>query len=211
MGALGSWVLRQACHQLRALTSAGMTDATMSVNVSVTQLHDPRFAQRCLDVLHDAGIAPRRLELEVTETVLLQDRESVLAQLTELRAHGVGIAIDDFGTGYSSLSYLRHLPIDKIKIDQSFVRDMLRERDASSIVQVIVALAHTLRHRVVAEGVETLAQREALLDLDCDQAQGFLFARPMPAAALFDWLDARRDIGRSQRPAAAANDLSHHR
>ena len=134
---------------------------------------------------------PDRLELEVTETVLLQDREAMLQQLSRLREHGVGISIDDFGTGYSSLSYLRHLPVNKIKIDKSFVQDMTSDEEAASIVQVIVSLGHTLHHIVVAEGVETREQQRALSALRCDQAQGFYFAHPMAPGMLYDWLEHR--------------------
>jgi EAL domain-containing protein (putative c-di-GMP-specific phosphodiesterase class I) len=210
MGSLGTFVMRQACLQLRALASAGVSDATMSVNVSVAQLHDTRFAQRCLAILREAGIPPRRLDLEVTESVLLQDRDAVLGQLALLRESGVAISIDDFGTGYSSLSYLRHLPISRVKIDRSFVHDMLRDRDAASIVQAIVALAHTLHHTVIAEGVESAEHEAALRALGCDEAQGFHFARPMPAPVLVDWLLRRRSPHGAAAPASQVHAGSAH-
>jgi EAL domain-containing protein (putative c-di-GMP-specific phosphodiesterase class I) len=204
IAALGYWVLAQACRQLKALSAEGYAHARMAVNVSVVQLRDLHFAERCLRIARECGIAPGRLELEVTESVLLHDRESVILHLTQLRAQGVTIAIDDFGTGFSSLSYLHNLPFDKVKIDRSFVRDMAVDADARAIVRGIIGLAHSLRHRCVAEGVETQAQRFALARLQCDYAQGYLFARAMPAAALLEWLCAGdRRAPPSPEPVAA--------
>ena len=196
INALGDWVLAQACHDFGQLSSAGYGQTKMAVNVSVLQLRDAHFADRCLNTICACGASAACLELELTESMLLHDRDSVVRQLRQLREHGVSIAIDDFGTGFSSLSYLQHLPMDKVKIDRSFIMSMNQDVDARAIVRVIVGLAHSLQVRCVAEGVESEDTRRALTELGCDQAQGFLFARPMALPQLLTWLGTRgRDAG----------------
>jgi len=133
------------------------------------------------DALQTSGLPAHLLELELTESILLQDVDSTIATLQGLKTLGVKLSIDDFGTGYSSLSYLKRLAVDKLKIDQSFVRDMLTDADGASIVKAIVQLGHNLQLTVIAEGVETEAQRQALTEVGCDEAQGYLFGRPAPA------------------------------
>jgi EAL domain-containing protein (putative c-di-GMP-specific phosphodiesterase class I) len=135
------------------------------------------------DALTISGLPAQLLELELTESILLQDVDSTIATLQGLKALGVKLSIDDFGTGYSSLSYLKRLAVDKLKIDQSFVRDMLTDADGASIVKAIVQLGHNLQLTVIAEGVETESQRQALTEMGCDEAQGYLISRPAPAEA----------------------------
>ncbi|WP_448615113.1 putative bifunctional diguanylate cyclase/phosphodiesterase [Modestobacter sp. URMC 112] len=179
---IGRWVLRQALHQAAAWSTEVDGPLRMAVNLSPRQLMDDDVTRDVVAALADSGFPARQLTLEVTEGVLVQDVERVVAQLAELRALGVAIAIDDFGTGFSGLSYLRRLPADIIKIDRSFVSDLAAGSSSASLISSIVELARTLGLAVVAEGVETDGQRRLLQDLHCGSAQGFLFARPEPAA-----------------------------
>ncbi len=188
MPILGRWVLEQACAQLKELPALGLPHVRMAVNVSAVQLRDATFADECLRVVRQAGVAPTLLELEVTESGLLEDKQLVLGQFKQLQAHGIGVSLDDFGIGYSSLTYLHALGVDNIKIDRSFVSQMLTDPAAQSIVQAIISLGHALGLRVIAEGVETAAQAEALARLGCDDAQGYVFSRPLPPAELTAWV-----------------------
>ncbi len=182
---LGQWVLDAACQQLAQWAHSPATATWfVSVNVSARQFHQPDFVAGVLRALASAGADPARLRLEVTESLMLHDVEGVVAKMEQLRAHGVGFALDDFGTGYSSLSYLRRLPLDVLKIDQSFVRDLLTESSAARIAHSIVGLAHTLGLSVVAEGVELPGQMDALLLMGCTAYQGYLFGKPMPVQNL---------------------------
>jgi predicted signal transduction protein with EAL and GGDEF domain len=173
---LGDWVLRTACAQ--AVAWPGLQ---MAVNLSPAQFRQPDLAGMVARVLRETGLEPDRLELEITEGVLLHDTESTLATLAALKAQGVKIAMDDFGTGYSSLSYLRRFPFDKIKIDRSFVADLGTAPDADAIVRAIISLSHTLGMTANAEGVETADQAERLRAEGCEEVQGFYFGRPMPS------------------------------
>ncbi|MFZ3220666.1 MAG: EAL domain-containing protein [Rhodoferax sp.] len=185
---LGHWILRTACIQLKAWASQpAMAQLDLAVNVSARQFRHPDFVHNVLAVLDETGAPAERLELELTESQLVDDVESVIAKMRTLRARGVRFALDDFGTGYSSLSYLKRLPLDKLKIDQSFVRDLLSDPGDTAIVKTIVALGQALELNVIAEGVETRAQRETLEHLGCLQYQGYLLARPGPAEALEHW------------------------
>jgi EAL domain-containing protein (putative c-di-GMP-specific phosphodiesterase class I) len=184
---LGRWILQEACRQLKEWESAAATPAGVwvSVNVSGVQLRDPRFADLVAEVLRDSGLAAGRLVLELTEGVAMHDPAAVRTLLMRLRADGVRISIDDFGTGYSSLAYLRQLPVDGVKIDQSFVRRLGEDHDTAVIVTAIMTMAKELSLSVVAEGVETETQRARLEELECASAQGYLFAEPLvPADAL---------------------------
>jgi predicted signal transduction protein with EAL and GGDEF domain len=182
---LGEWVLEQACGQLlRWNAAAGSAHLTMAVNVSARQFRQPAFVDQVLAVLERSGADPRLLKLELTESMLLTDMDDVIAKMTTLKAHGVGFALDDFGTGYCSLSYLKLLPIDQLKIDRSFVHDMLHTRHASSIVRAIVTLARSMDLAVVAEGVETREQWSALEAIGCASFQGYLFGRAVPLEEL---------------------------
>jgi diguanylate cyclase (GGDEF)-like protein/PAS domain S-box-containing protein len=185
---LGEWVLEAACRQLvqwsGSALNADNAHLSMAVNVSARQFRQPAFVDQVLAVLERTGADPRLLKLELTESMLLTDMDDVIAKMTTLKAHGVGFALDDFGTGYSSLSYLKLLPIDQLKIDRSFVHDMLHTRHASSIVRAIITLAYSMDLAVVAEGVETREQWEALEAFGCNSFQGFLFGRATPVAEL---------------------------
>jgi diguanylate cyclase (GGDEF)-like protein len=185
---IGRWVLRQAVVQGAAWSSSAQRPLRMAVNLSPRQLMDDDVPALVREVLAETGFPACQLTLEVTEGVLVQNFERVVAQLNELRALGVSIAIDDFGTGFSSLSRLRRLPADVLKIDRSFVTDLTDGGSSSSLVSSIIELARTLGLDVIAEGVETEEQRAALRNLQCAQAQGYLFARPQPAASFGDRL-----------------------
>jgi diguanylate cyclase (GGDEF)-like protein/PAS domain S-box-containing protein len=180
---IGQWVLSTACRQNQAWVRAGRFNCPMSVNVSVAQFKKDDFVQvvqRCLD---QSGLAPTLLELEITESLVMEDPEAFIEVLKKLKALGVQIAIDDFGTGYSSLSYLKRFPIDHLKIDRSFVRDLATDAADASICRTIIAMAHSLEISVVAEGVETTEQAIYLSAHGCEELQGYLFYRPAPAEA----------------------------
>ena len=181
IGPIGLWVLDAACAQLARWQASGPAPLRIAVNVSALQLRDGQFEAALLATLERHSIAPGVLELELTESALLTDTPHALHKVTALRAAGTRLVIDDFGTGYSSLSYLKRLRPDKIKIDRSFVRDLPGDRDDRALTEAIIGIARALGIDVVAEGVETSAQRELLLALGCTLQQGFLFARPLPA------------------------------
>jgi predicted signal transduction protein with EAL and GGDEF domain len=182
---LGQWVLAAACSQLVAWsTSVTTRKLSIAVNVSARQFRNPEFTRQLLDLLRLSGANPYRLKLELTESMLLSDFDDVVAKMSELRSIGVNFALDDFGTGYSSLSYLKRLPLDLLKIDQSFVRDVLTDPNDAAIARTILSLANSLELGVVAEGVETAGQRDFLLQCGCKAFQGYLFGRPVPVADL---------------------------
>jgi EAL domain-containing protein (putative c-di-GMP-specific phosphodiesterase class I) len=177
---IGDWVLEEACRQMRAWQSRGI-DITMSVNVSSRQLKRGDLVESVAKVLDSTGLDANRLEIELTEGTLVEDTELAARALGELREMGVRVSIDDFGTGYSSLSYLKRLPIDCLKIDRSFIRDLTVSDEAATLSAAIVGLAQSLRLDVVAEGVETAEQLTMLEQLGCYGMQGFLFSRPVSA------------------------------
>ena len=182
---LGQWVMETACAQLVAWQRSSLTrQFFLSVNVSVRQFRQPDFVEQVLGVLDATGANPERLKLELTESLLMADVEDVIARMEHLRRHGVGFSLDDFGTGYSSLSYLKRLPLDQLKIDQGFVRDLQTDPNDAAIVRTILALADSLDLAVVAEGVETTGQLEFLQRHGCKAFQGYLFGRPMTAEVL---------------------------
>lgn len=186
---LGQWVLETACRQLVEWEAApALRELSLSVNVSVQQFRHRDFVPGVLDVLAQTGADPRRLKLEITESLLMVDVEVVIAKMTALRERGVRFSVDDFGTGYSSLSYLKRLPLEQIKIDASFVRDLLTDPNDAAIVRTIIALARSLGLAVVAEGVETAAQRDALAAEGCTVCQGYLYSRPLPATAFVEFV-----------------------
>lgn len=176
---LGAWVLEEACRQNRAWQDAGLPKLTVSVNLSARQLRDNAFVPLVRQILAETGLDPHDLELELTESALMGDAGDVVCKLLCLKDLGISISVDDFGTGYSSLSYLKHLPINTIKVDRAFVRDIVNDPDDAAIVDAIVAMAHALNLNVIAEGVETLEQLEFLRQRKCQQAQGYYFARPL--------------------------------
>jgi diguanylate cyclase (GGDEF)-like protein/PAS domain S-box-containing protein len=182
---LGRWVLRTACEQL-ALWSASPATAhfTLAVNVSVRQFLQPDFVEETLAIVRESGADPARLKLELTETLMIEGVEETIAKMRALREHGICFSLDDFGTGYSSLSYLKRLPLDQLKIDQSFVRDVLVDPNDASIARSVVALGKSLGLAIIAEGVETEAQRTFLAGIGCDHWQGYLFSRPVDARTL---------------------------
>jgi diguanylate cyclase (GGDEF)-like protein/PAS domain S-box-containing protein len=182
---IGQWVLRTACQRAKAWLDNGYPPLKVAVNISPRELIRPReFARGISRILSSTGLDPRYLELEMTESLLVQNAEENIAVLRKLGQEGVRIAVDDFGTGYSSLSYLRQLPIDTLKIDRSFVRDIERDPKDVPIIRAIVAMAHSLGLQVTAEGVETRGQLDALARLDCDEYQGYLFSKPLPAVEI---------------------------
>jgi diguanylate cyclase (GGDEF)-like protein len=192
---IGDWVLREACRQAQRWIAAGLSCGTMAVNVSAMQFWTDDFGERVFEILGDTGLDPRLLELEVTETVLMTRAESTGATLQSLRKRGVQIALDDFGTGYSSLSYLQKFPVDCLKIDQSFIRQIRTGGEEVPLVTAIVDMAHALKLRVVAEGVETEQELLFLEQRRCDEAQGYYFSRPVPAREFEKLLEAHDDGG----------------
>lgn len=178
---IGKWVLREACQQARAWVDAGLPPTTMAVNISAIQFRNETFLEDVFTVLKETGLDSRFLELELTESVLMKHAESTESILKTLRARGVQVAVDDFGTGYSSLSYLRRFPIDALKIDQSFVRQLTTTPNETTIVAAIISMGRSLKLRVVAEGVETQDQLAFLQAHQCDEAQGYYFSRALPA------------------------------
>jgi EAL domain-containing protein (putative c-di-GMP-specific phosphodiesterase class I) len=187
MGPLALLVLEQAIARCAAWRAAGH-DLTIAVNLSVTNLMDPDLPAEIAALLSEAALAPRCLELEITEDVVMADAVGPIGVLHELKELGVRLALDDFGTGYSSMAYLKHLAVDTLKIDKSFVRDMADSHEDAAIVRSIVALAHALDLEVVAEGVATQRAWFAVRDAGCDLAQGYQLGRPMPAEAFELWL-----------------------
>lgn len=181
---IGQWVLETACNQLRQWHDAGHTRLRMSVNVATRQFRDALFVDTVRNAVNRAGIPAESLELEITESILLENSADTLETLNALKALGVSLAIDDFGTGYSSLSYLKRFPIDRVKIDRSFVRDLVSDADGLAIVRAIIALAQAMRLSVIAEGVETKEQLTLLQNEDCHNCQGYFFARPMDAESV---------------------------
>ncbi len=179
---IGKWVLRTACEQNKAWQDAGIPPFVMSVNVSARQFRQENFVQIVADVLRETALDACYLEIELTESAVMHDAEQFIAMLGELNDLGVQIALDDFGTGYSSLSYLKRLPVDRLKVDRSFVQDIATDADDATIVRTIVALGHNLGLKVVAEGVENEQQLEFLRDNQCDELQGYYFAKPMSAS-----------------------------
>lgn len=179
---IGKWVLRTACEQNKAWQDAGFEPFVVSVNVSARQFRQDSFVQIVAEVLQQTGLEARYLEIELTESAVMHDAEQFIAMLGELNDLGVQISLDDFGTGYSSLSYLKRLPVDRLKVDRSFVQDIVTDADDATIVRTIIALGHNLGLKVVAEGVETEQQLEFLRANHCDELQGYYFAVPMPVA-----------------------------
>jgi diguanylate cyclase len=185
--ALGSWVLRAACRQLGEWQARGMGGMDMAVNVSAVEFSRPGFVARVREVLADTGMDPHRLELEITETALMQSLPELVARLGDISAMGVRLALDDFGTGYSSLGYLKRLPLHRVKIDRSFVNDLPGDKEGAAIVRATLSMAHALGLQVVAEGVELSEQHDFLRAAGCDHIQGWLVSRPMAPAAFEVW------------------------
>jgi diguanylate cyclase (GGDEF)-like protein/PAS domain S-box-containing protein len=193
IGPLSEWVLREACRQNKAWQDEGLPRARVSVNLSARQFQQRDIARLVMSILEETGLEPRYLELELTESTIMRNAEEAVVMLNELHALGIGLAIDDFGTGYSSLSYLKRFPVDRLKIDRSFVSDIGASNDDETITSAIIALAHSLDLQVIAEGVETAAQRDFLKARACHEMQGYFFARPLPRDAIPRLLESERE------------------
>ncbi|TRX76329.1 putative bifunctional diguanylate cyclase/phosphodiesterase [Pseudomonas mangiferae] len=200
--AIGEWILDQACRQLREWHDQGFTELRMAVNLSTVQLHHAELPRMVNNLLQVYRLPPRSLELEVTETGLMEDISTAAQHLLSLRRSGALIAIDDFGTGYSSLSYLKSLPLDKIKIDKSFVQDLLEDEDDATIVRAIIQLGKSLGMQVIAEGVETVEQENYIITQGCNEGQGYLYSKPLPARDLTLFLKQARRLNSAANPAA---------
>jgi EAL domain-containing protein (putative c-di-GMP-specific phosphodiesterase class I) len=182
---LGEWVLREACRQTRLWQDKGLAPGVVSVNLSARQFRREDLVRMVSRTLADTGLEPAQLELEITESMVMHNAEAAITTLQGLKSLGVSLAVDDFGTGYSSLSYLKHLPLDALKIDRSFVRDIGTGAGSEEglIARAIISLAHSLRLKVVAEGVETDAQLRFLRRHKCDELQGYYFGEPFAPEA----------------------------
>lgn len=185
---IGEWVIQQACRQAAVWQSAGLPDLVMAVNLSAVEFKRGDVEHKVTRALQDSGLDPRRLELELTESVLIHNTEQVLTTVQRLKRLGVTLSIDDFGTGYSSLSYLKRFEVDKLKIDRSFVRDLATDEDDAAIIRAIIQMARSLSLRTIAEGVEDADLLDRLQAFGCDEAQGYCYARPMPAASFADFV-----------------------
>jgi diguanylate cyclase (GGDEF)-like protein len=193
---LGEWALRNACRTVRGWQERGLPDVRLAVNISMRQFQRREFVEMVREILEETNFEPRLLELEITESIAMHDEEQTIATLQRLHDLGVRISIDDFGTGYSSLKYLKDMPIDALKIDQSFVRDLTTNVNDAMIAVNIIAIAHSLQLSVIAEGVETGEQLAFLKTKLCDEFQGYLCKKPMPAAS-FAKLLSRQPAGSS--------------
>jgi EAL domain-containing protein (putative c-di-GMP-specific phosphodiesterase class I)/ActR/RegA family two-component response regulator len=202
--AIGRWVLRTACAQNQAWQAAGLTPLRVAVNLSARQFRDPALAGEILSALSDSGLDAQYLELELTESLMMHNVGEAVAVVAQLKRLGIALSIDDFGTGYSSLAYLKQFPVDYLKIDQSFTREMLAEPKVAAIVRSVLALGHSLGFKVIAEGVETEAQLAYLRRHGCDEMQGYFFSRPLPPNDFAELLRQERglapQLNAAQRP-----------
>jgi diguanylate cyclase (GGDEF)-like protein len=197
---IGRWVLREACRQVQAWLDAGLRAVPVAVNISAVELRHKDFLEGVALTLKETGLAPSYLELELTENILMHDAESSASVLAALKAMGVQLAIDDFGTGYSSLSYLKRFPIDTLKIDQSFVRDLATHADDATIISAVIGMGRSLKQRVIAEGVETHEQLAFLQAQQCSVGQGFQFSHPLSAEDFTQLLITGDDVLSPRRP-----------
>ena len=185
---IGRWVLKSACNQLNEWSDLGYKDITMAVNLSARQFKDKDIIQTIYDTIEETGIDPNRLELEITESVALEDLDYTIDTIKELKKIGVTFSLDDFGTGYSSMSYLKRLPVNNLKIDRSFLNTIMEDTSDQKIVQAIISLANNLNLNVIAEGVELIDQEQFLQESNCSEAQGFLYSKPVPKEQAEDFL-----------------------
>jgi len=176
----GEWAIREVCRQYKLWQESGISGITVSVNLSSLQFNQPNFISMVSGIFKEFDMDPRFIIFELTESMIMVDTDNILTKLKELKALGVKLSVDDFGTGYSSLRYLNRFPLDSLKIDRSFVRELPASSDAAAIVSAILALAKALNLKTVAEGVETLQQKNFLENSSCDALQGFYFSKPMP-------------------------------
>jgi len=185
---IGEWILQTACAQNKIWQSFNLSPTRVTVNISSIQFMQKNFVETVKRILTETGLEPSYLELELTESLIMEHAETTITTLAELKAVGLQLAIDDFGTGYSSLSYLKRFPINTLKIDKSLVKDIDKDPDSAAIVKAIIAMAHNLNLAVIAEGVETEQQLAFLRKYGCDQVQGYLFCRPLSPDALIQFL-----------------------
>ena len=177
---IGEWILRTACNQNKSWQQAGLPSIRITINISSVQFSQKNFVRMVDKILKESCLDPQYLELELTESILMQATTTAVTTLKELKSLGIRLSIDDFGTGYCSLNYLKSFPIDTLKIDQSFVRDLISSQEDKAIIHAMIALGHTLNLHVIAEGVETINQLEYLSEKGSDAVQGFLFSKPLP-------------------------------
>jgi EAL domain-containing protein (putative c-di-GMP-specific phosphodiesterase class I) len=201
---IGEWVFKTACRQLRQWEDDNLPPVTISINISPRQFMSRRLVSTLLGMVRDTGADPKRIELEITETMIMRNLEQSIETLAQLRAVGMQVAVDDFGVGYSSLGQLKRLPSSSIKIDRSFIANVPDDASSGSITEAIIAMAKRLKLRVIAEGVETRAQLEFLRANHCDSFQGFLFSKPVTALEATAMLkaQAQADVERSHITAA---------
>ncbi|GHE87854.1 putative bifunctional diguanylate cyclase/phosphodiesterase [Thalassotalea profundi] len=185
---IGNWILNQACQQTKRLVDQGYTDIVVAVNISPREFSHPQFCYKVKQALKNSGLSPKNLELEITEEVFMYNEQNTIAQLHQLKEIGLSLSIDDFGTGYSSLAYLKQFPVDKLKIDQSFIRDSHNNEEDKAIVSTIVSLGKNLDLILIAEGVEEQVHVDFLKDIHCDEIQGYWFSKPLEAAQLVEFL-----------------------
>jgi diguanylate cyclase (GGDEF)-like protein len=185
------WILNTACQQLRQLNN---TDIKIAINLSMIDLHDEGLPQQINDALHQFDIPAKRLMIEITEGQIMQDQEQVIRILNQLSSMGISLSIDDFGTGQASLTYLKKLPVEKLKIDLSFVKDMVKDNDDQTIVEATIKLAHTLGIEVVAEGVESIEVHDLLQQMGCDYVQGYYISKPMDAEHILKWCKSANSV-----------------
>ena len=185
---IGDWVLREACRQNKAWQDAGLPLMVVSVNVSARQFREKNLVASVAGALKESGLDAKYLELEVTESLIMQDVGLVVATMKDLQGLGVQLSIDDFGTGYSSLSALKTFPVTRLKIDKSFIDGLLVNESDRAVANAIISLGQKLNLRVIAEGVETEAQAACLRDINCDEMQGYLFSKPLPASEIEELL-----------------------
>ena len=192
---IGAWVLEHSCHEMGALIREGLMpkDAKVAVNLSAKQFSDPDLLQTVLNILTQSKIDPLNLELEITESIIMDDVEAAIAIMDAIKSRGIHLTIDDFGTGYSSLAYLKRFPIDVLKVDRSFVMDIPNDKTDMAITSAVIAMAHKLSMRVVAEGIETQEQLDFLRENGCDDGQGYLLSRPLTLPQLHHFLVNNRN------------------
>jgi EAL domain-containing protein (putative c-di-GMP-specific phosphodiesterase class I) len=197
---IGRWVVHEACRQAKAWQDAGLPAMPVSVNISAVEFRSKEFLNNIVDILKETRLDPQYLEIELTESVLMKHGEESNSVLRALKMLGVQLAIDDFGTGWSSLSYLRHLPIDALKVDKSFLQEITSRSSAAPIVSAVISMGKSLHHRVVAEGVETGDQLAFLQAEDCSEGQGYYFSRPLVAQEFARILEADTPVASRFQP-----------
>jgi EAL domain-containing protein (putative c-di-GMP-specific phosphodiesterase class I)/CheY-like chemotaxis protein len=201
---VGEWVIKAACGQVKAWQQSGIEPVPVAVNLSARQFQSPKLGASIVTAVEGSGIEPRFLELEITESSLMQNADGAISTLQYLKSCGINVSIDDFGTGYSSLAYLKRFPLDALKIDRSFVRDITTDPGDATITRAVISMAHSLGLKVVAEGVETGSQFEFLAENGCDEIQGYLFSRPLSAEDCGIWLKEGRRLQRPAQPVESA-------